>query len=532
MPKISAIDSLTKETQQTIDIAQIIDTVGFAKQEWEAKTHVTTQNQPEEYWQKKYYLSEINKYSKFHILDSSINVFGWHPYWMGNAYKNYNFSLLTQIAYFSYETNPVTGDYKTIHNWQTTALVDSAKKYACQVLLTVTNFGTKNNEIFLTNAQNQQKRMIENLISLLRERDADGVCIDFEEIPTKMRNNFTNFIIDLSRNLKSAEKKYLLSIALPIKDFRQVFDIKSMSDFVDLFVIMGYEFYGKYSKVAGPVAPLSSGDIWWEYNVEGSILEYKVAGIPSEKLLLGVPYYGVEWQTRNLTFPSKSLKFSGYYTYKSIRQKFNDINAKIDPNSGSAYHVYRNRDNKYYQLWHEDTSTLGAKYDMVKKYALGGVGIWALGYDNGYSETWELLARKFALSPELAAAVLEARAEKKERKKVFKKVMKLAKKAAKNPMSVLQSPGPLIKVFGAMFGVSVVGLLLVLKMGKKMKKTAMVGAKGGLIALFFAMVLIVTKMLKFIEMNELLLIVLGLVIGGGVLFALSYKYIKRAKDLP
>ncbi|MGE3801987.1 MAG: hypothetical protein AB7H80_13280, partial [Candidatus Kapaibacterium sp.] len=26
---------------------------------------------------------------------------------------------------------------------------------------------------------------------------------------------------------------------------------------------------------------------------------------------------------------------------------------------------------------------------------LGGVGIWALGYDNGYTELWELLGMKF-----------------------------------------------------------------------------------------------------------------------------------------
>ena len=36
-------------------------------------------------------------------------VFGWHPHYMGTAYKSYNFQLLWGISYFSYEVNPATG---------------------------------------------------------------------------------------------------------------------------------------------------------------------------------------------------------------------------------------------------------------------------------------------------------------------------------------------------------------------------------------------------------------------------------------
>lgn len=533
LPKMSELDSLALLDRKVVNLATVIDTVGYSKREWEAKTHQEKENFPEDYWQKKYMLSEINTYKNFHVLDTNIRVFGWHPYWMGNAYKNYNYNLLTHIAYFSYELNPRTGSYYSIHNWRNTGLIDSAKAHKRKVLLTVTNFGRENNRIFLQNKHRQQSVLIDSLITLLRLKDADGICIDFEAIPTSMRNNFSNFLIDLSRSLKTSEKKYMLTLALPMKDFRGVFDVKNLVGFVDLFVIMGYEFYGKYSKVAGPVAPMSSGDIWWEYNVEGSILEYKVAGIPPRNLLLGVPYYGIEWQTRNLTFPSEAVRFSGYYTYRDIRRRFNDIDGKKDENSGSVYQVYSNRNNRYYQLWYEDTSSLGAKYDLVKKYEIGGIGIWALGYDNGYPEMWQLIANKFALSADEAEEVLAAQeAGGKGGGKLFKKIMKLIKKLVKNPMAVLSSPGPIIKIFGAMFGVGVVGLLLVLKMAKKMKKTFLVGAKGGLIGLAFAMVLIVTKMLKFIEMRELLLVTLGFIIGGFLLFLLTYKYIIRAKDLP
>ncbi|MFT4678625.1 MAG: spore germination protein YaaH, partial [Chitinophagales bacterium] len=40
--------------------------------------------------------------------------------------------------------------------------------------------------------------------------------------------------------------------------------------------------------------------------------------------------------------------------------------------------------------------SLSIKYDWIKKNKIGGVGIWALGYDNGYPELWNLLTEKFS----------------------------------------------------------------------------------------------------------------------------------------
>ena len=36
----------------------------------------------------------------------------------------------------------------------------------------------------------------------------------------------------------------------------------------------------------------------------------------------------------------------------------------------------------------------------IKKNKIGGVGIWALGYDNGYPELWDLLTDKFSQEQE------------------------------------------------------------------------------------------------------------------------------------
>ena len=37
-------------------------------------------------------------------------VFGWHPYWSNGLEANYDWSLISDLSYFSYEVDPATGN--------------------------------------------------------------------------------------------------------------------------------------------------------------------------------------------------------------------------------------------------------------------------------------------------------------------------------------------------------------------------------------------------------------------------------------
>ena len=91
---------------------------------------------------------------KFKSIQPKREVFGWHPYWMGNHWKNYPFELLSTISYFSYNVNPRTGlssNPSQIEDWKTTAMIDSAKAKNTRVLFTVSLQGKTNQDQFLTN---------------------------------------------------------------------------------------------------------------------------------------------------------------------------------------------------------------------------------------------------------------------------------------------------------------------------------------------------------------------------------------------
>ncbi len=163
---------------------------------------------------------------------------------------------------------------------------------------------------------------------------------------------------------------------------------------------MGYDFYGKYSPVAGPVSLLFSGKDWSENNINSTINYYLEIGVPPSSLILGLPYYGNEWETETGEIPSKSKKFVQARTYSFMRDSYSDTYVKkYDSTSHSYYYIYSKND-KWYQCWTDDVKSLSMKYDYVLGKNIGGVGIWALGYDNGYTDLWELLKRKFAAMPD------------------------------------------------------------------------------------------------------------------------------------
>jgi chitinase len=324
------------------------------------------------------------------------DVFGFYPYWEGDLHKSLNYSLLTTIAYFSYEVDVTTGNPKTTHDWETTPVIDSAHANGTKVLLTVTNFGQTNNKAFLTN-NNAINTLITQLKSLLEKRNGNGVCLDFEGVANAQKADYAKFITLLSQELKKANKEYLVYITVPGVDWAKSMDFETLIPAVDRFLIMGYGYYGSTSKVAGPVDLLNSGKIWEPYNLTTSVDYYLANQVPSSKLTLVLPYYGSIWETETANKGSKVASFIGNRTYDYIKSK---IVAPIQYDSLSqsawcSYVVAGKGENKFRQCWFDNDSTLGVKLNFIKEKKIAGMGIWALGYDKGYTDLWQVIATNF-----------------------------------------------------------------------------------------------------------------------------------------
>jgi len=517
------VDTCTMPMEEVL--SSELDTQAFQQRQVTLKKGVVDNGKTKPVFVSQHNYVHLNPYKKYHLLDSTYNVFGWHPHWSKDAYKSYNFSLLSMISYFSYEVDPKTGFYETIHDWKETALVDSAKQHNCKVLLTLSSFGKRDNHKLLNNKTALQN-LISTSITLVRERDADGLTIDFEGIRSGDKDLITNFIIAISSQLKSENSDYILSLALPAVDYTNVFAITELDDYVDFYVMMGYEFHGENSKVAGPVAPLANGTKWTSFNLQKSVEDYLGKGLPVNKFILGLPYYGAEWETKDLKFPSVAKQFVKYHSYRQVKNITGKSSGGLDESSSSKFFTYSTVNSQYRQIWFEDTVSLGKKYDYIKETGLAGVGIWALGFDHGHDELWKLLANKFAYSDQVVEEIAKSKT-----RFSWRRIMGLTMRIMRNPQSILKRPRPFLSLFGSLAGVSLVGFFIMLRYGHRFKRFIKLILQGGLAAMFIVAVGLLFVFFNYLGIRETLYMLGGFLIGLLLFLFFSRKYLVD-RDLP
>ncbi|MBN2174465.1 MAG: T9SS type A sorting domain-containing protein [Bacteroidales bacterium] len=324
----------------------------------------------------------------------SRKVFGYHPYWGGSNYLNYQWNLLSDFCYFSYEVDPNTGGPLTIHEWETSPAIDSAIANGVKVHLCITLFSSHGT--FFNNPDAEQN-LINTAIDLVQARQANGINLDFEAMPSAYGSSFTEFVADLHDQIQLINPNLEISIAAPAVNWSNTFDIPALGYFLDFFMVMCYDYYWNGSSQAGPVSPLYSMVGFYDYNFSKTISYYQSQGIDPAKLVVGVPYYARQWPTEGQYAPSATTGTGVAYTYSYIRNNnsgyYSPENKIREPNSFAPYFAFFN--DQWTQCFVDDIYSMGKKFDLVNRRNLGGIGIWALGYDIGYPDFWNLIWSKF-----------------------------------------------------------------------------------------------------------------------------------------
>ena len=316
-------------------------------------------------------------------------VYGWHPYWSGSAYVNYDWNLLSHFSFFSYEVDAATGNAISTHGFTTSAAVNAAIASGnTKVTLCVTLFSS--HATFLGNATARQT-LITNLINLIQSKNAHGVNIDFEGLPVSQKTAFANFMVDLSNQFHAAIPGSDVSTVLYAVDWNNVFDFTIMASAVDKFIVMGYDYYWSGSTTAGPNDPLYHFSTTYNYNISKSITYYINAGCPRNKLIMGLPYYGREWPTSSTSVPSGATASGVARFYNDVKDNLNGYysagNHQQEVDSYSDIFVFNNGGTRQCFITLEDN--FYKRLDHINNTGIGGMGIWALGYDDGYNEFWD-----------------------------------------------------------------------------------------------------------------------------------------------
>ncbi len=344
-------------------------------------------------------------------------VLGFLPYWDLDAAvtSHLRLDLLSTIAYFSIGVSQngdlqqsTSGGAATVGwaGWTSptlTSLMNAAHQRGVRVVPTITMHAWDYNYTAMTallNSATYRAKLVSNVVTIVRDRRADGVNIDFEPVPTSLRAAFTSFIRQLKAGLVAARVGSYVTVdtMAGAAAWATGYDVAALtaSGAADAIMVMAYDFSYAGSARAGGVAPYGSATIY----AAGDALRDHLAVVPPDRLIWGVPYYGRAWNTSTdlvnstVRSPASSSAFAYFRTDVAgnyARSLATTNGRRWDAAGQGPYTVYRASDGGWRQLYYDDPTSIGLKYDLVVRNGLAGAGIWALGMDTGTSDLWNVI---------------------------------------------------------------------------------------------------------------------------------------------
>jgi len=327
-------------------------------------------------------------------------VLGYLPYWSYTAatpYVPFRWDLLTILAWFSVNVDG-TGAITDRNGWggaTTAAIVQDAHAHGVLVIVTVTNFTGSQISSIVNNAANRE-RAIASCLELMDAHGADGINIDFEFVPKAARDGFVTFMTELTDAVRAVQPNGgpgHVSLAGPAIDWSGAYDYDMLLENTDGIMVMAYGYHWTRSTTPGPSSPLYSGDVWSSRSVSWTVDDYLTYGGSENRgnIFIGLPWYGRSWKVANTDIPGDALSDGATRTFKAAEPEALTFGKGWEDVSKSTYY-HKSAGGVLSQVWYDDGRSFKEKVAYIDEMDLGGVGIWALGYEGSNPDLWNAIA--------------------------------------------------------------------------------------------------------------------------------------------
>ncbi|HSW89466.1 MAG TPA: glycosyl hydrolase family 18 protein [Patescibacteria group bacterium] len=318
---------------------------------------------------------------------SKPTIYGYVPYW---TYKTAQLpGVLTDAAFFSLT---IGGDGSL------SALPKNAlSQKRSDVVLSMMDQDAI--PVFVR-SESARQNFINQVAILIQDPLLKGISIDVEYsgiVDRDLQSQFTILIRSLSNLLHQQPHPISLTIASysDAATVERLTKPKELAPLVDHLVAMTYDYHRRSSPKAGPVSPLyGSSETLWASDIMADLKSY-TDQVPSEKILLGIPFYGYQWDVVDtmqhpFTIPNTGMTIQ----YKDVVKLLYSGKAVRHWDS-SAFSPYLTFDDEgtTAMAYYDDPQSLLYKFQLVKQAHLGGIAIWALGYEGTTSDLWQTIQK-------------------------------------------------------------------------------------------------------------------------------------------
>eukprot|EP00754_Rhynchopus_humris_P021211 Rhum_TRINITY_DN14734_c0_g1::Rhum_TRINITY_DN14734_c0_g1_i1::g.112122::m.112122/K12310/CTBS; Di-N-acetylchitobiase len=259
---------------------------------------------------------------------------------------------------------------------------------------------------------------VQATVAMVQSKFLDGVTFDFENplAPgSPEAGYYVTVVEETTEALKKAHAGYQTSVCVAWSPFNidgRFYDLVGLSKASDFLYVMMYDtrsqIFEQCIAAANAAVPM----------VDLGVRQYTQAlGIPPQKLILGLPWYGYDYPClpgtdKTAEFCNLELKpFRGVNCSDAAGTEieFSEYMARLNAGNtttgrrwnadvGTPYYNYV-KDGVVHQMWIDDAESLKLKYAVAAKYGLRGVGPFTYG-DLAYGtdlekkqakEMWEAL---------------------------------------------------------------------------------------------------------------------------------------------
>ncbi len=358
------------------------------------------------------FLSPLSDKEGLSLFRKKAQVIGFLPYWNLKEETEVNFDVIDQLIYFGLtvnekgkiikeeemETEP--GWYKLQESNKLRKVFKEAREKKKKVLFSLICFDSQVADEIVSNPVAREK-LISEVAEVVKENSFDGVDVDFEYFPGEENikdfgDKFNRFLLLLKIRLLKENPAFILSVDIYPKAFIEdkPYKLKELGNIADQIIMMAYDFTQRSSDQAGPVAPIK-GESEKELSIARALRD-SFDKIDNQKLVLGIPLYGYEWQTvseepRSAAYPQSGVTASYERVMNLIEEK--NLTVNWDEVAYSPWIVYQDGW-AIKQIYFDNLKSIAIKTELTQQLYLKGLAFWALGYEGQREEIWKYLQAK------------------------------------------------------------------------------------------------------------------------------------------
>jgi spore germination protein YaaH len=337
----------------------------------------------------------------FKKISPNKQVIGFLPYWQIDKASQNDDKYITELAYFAITVGKDGHIVKLIDNQQEEPgwydlqsdklanILRSANKQKIKLSLVVASGDANAINALVKDPVKHAQTLVKEAAPIMKNYHFTDLNLDIEDTAVASimtQNQFTQFIQAVKQQL---DKEHLGSLSLEISPTDAVknnlINIAAVSAYANTIVIMAYDYHSPDSIVTGPVSPLSGAGIDSEYDVITAV-EKVLQFAPANKVVLGMPLYGYEWETLNNAVRSAIIPGTGVLASNNRAESFlitcASCSAFFDNESQEVFAEYLDTsDQTIHQISFPNKQSVEAKLNFANKENLSGVALWALGYE-------------------------------------------------------------------------------------------------------------------------------------------------------